>query len=392
MSSAAKDHIKQVDELLATANQSWLFGAGASLDAGLPLMGPLTTRVTVLADADADKTAANVLKATKSLLPATAHIEHVLSHLCDYIAIAERSGANKVKIGTKEFSSDTLREAHSKILAWIAQTIRWGYVPANAALPEKIGEREKPIVDIKGHLAFMDSLFNRTQAGIGDRRAAIRLFTTNYDTLLEDSLSLSCISHWDGLSGGAVAYRHFAYGDKEPKSGFRAHVIKLHGSIDWHMSPDDKVWRIRDGDLYPAKVTRVLIYPQATKYLATQRDPFAAQFDILRRTLQSGSENVLAVCGYSFGDDHINQEIELAFQRSDSKSTMVIFSQTIPPRVETWRNGPWGRRIYVLAENGLFVGPEGPFAAPAAGAAAREWWTFAGLTKVLAQGMEATIL
>jgi hypothetical protein len=96
-------------------------------------------------------------------------------------------------------------------------------------------------------------------------------------------------------------------------------VIKLHGSIDWHLGEDDRVWRVRDGDLYPKKISRVLIYPQSTKYLATQRDPFAAQFDLFRRALGAREENVLATCGYSFGDEHINQEIELALQRLRTK-------------------------------------------------------------------------
>ena len=109
----------------------------------------------------------------------------------------------------------------------------------------------------------------------------------------------------------------------------RAHVIKLHGSIDWHLGEDDRVWRVRDGDLYPKKISRVLIYPQSTKYLATQRDPFAAQFDLLRRSLGTQEENVLAICGYSFGDEHINQEIELALQRPENKTTSLPLLQRL---------------------------------------------------------------
>jgi NAD-dependent SIR2 family protein deacetylase len=45
MDPATKDTLSQLDNLLAASNQSWLFGAGISLDAGIPLMGPLTERV-----------------------------------------------------------------------------------------------------------------------------------------------------------------------------------------------------------------------------------------------------------------------------------------------------------------------------------------------------------
>ena len=45
MDPTTRDALSQIDNLLAAANQSWLFGAGISLDAGIPLMWPLTDRV-----------------------------------------------------------------------------------------------------------------------------------------------------------------------------------------------------------------------------------------------------------------------------------------------------------------------------------------------------------
>jgi hypothetical protein len=325
MPTSDNDNLKQLDDLLAASNQSWLFGAGISLDAGIPLMGPLTSWVLSKVEQDTEEQSRNVLEAIRAELSADSHIEHILSHLGDYATIAERSKDKKVMIGANAMDTKALGELHSKILRWIADTIRWGYRPACKDKPEEIGSSAKPIVEVDGHRAFVSALFNRNQAGVAERKRAVRLFTINYDTLLEDSLSLCCIPYWDGFSGGAVAYRSYRYGEKEPESGVRAHVVKLHGSIDWHLGNDERVWRVREGDLYPNKISRVLIYPQATKYLATQRDPFAAQFDLFRRTLGTDSENVLAICGYSFGDEHINEEIELALQQLlDSLYPIVI--------------------------------------------------------------------
>ena len=78
MASPSKDHLKQLDEPLATSNLSWLFGAGISVAAGVPLMGSLTTRVLAMADAAEDETTKRVLEATKALLPPDSHIEHIL--------------------------------------------------------------------------------------------------------------------------------------------------------------------------------------------------------------------------------------------------------------------------------------------------------------------------
>ena len=287
---------------------------------------------------------------------------------------------------------DELGELHAIFLKWISDTIRWGYVHAHEDFPEQIGTREDPIVKVDWHQAFVSALFNRGQAGVSERRSAVKLFTTNYDTLLEDALSLCCFSYWDGFIGGAVAFRSHRYGENEPDLvGYRAHVIKLHGSIDWHLGEDERVWRVRDDDLYPNKSTRVIIYPQAAKYLATQRDPFAAQFDLFRRTLGTGSENVLAICGYSFGDEHINQEIELALQRPENKTTILAFSSSLNPVLERWKTLPWAKRLYVITGDGLYVGNDGPLFPPLNGEK-RDWWTFGGVTRILNSGAEACIL
>jgi hypothetical protein len=388
MGTSDNDSLKQLDDLLAASNQSWLFGAGIGLDAGIPLMGALTSRVLARADQDTEEQAKNILESIKAELPDNSHIEHILSHLGDYATIADRSKEKKVTIGGNTLDTEALGELHSKILNRIAETIRWGYRPACGDKPEQIGTPEDPIVTVDGHRAFVSALFNRNQAGVAERRRAVGLFTINYDTLLEDALSLCCLPYWDGFSGGAVAYRSYRYGEKEPESGYRAHVIKLHGSIDWHLGDDERVWRVREGDLYPKKASRVLIYPQATKYLATQRDPFAAQFDLFRRTLGADMENVLAICGYSFGDEHINEEIELALQQPENKTTILAFAESLNPTLVKWRTLPWAKRLYAITGDGLFVGDEGPFFC-SSDANKREWWKFEGVTRILNSGPEA---
>lgn len=389
MEPATKDILAQLDNLLAASNQSWLFGAGISLEAGIPLMWPLTEWVIKRANEKGEPNDHKVLDFVKNQLSEDAHIEHILSHLGDHRTIADRTKEKKATFGDVTLSVEDLDKLHQRILTWIAETIRWGYKPAppNGGAAE-IGTHESRIVIVDHHLAFVSALFNRNQAGVAERRRAVRLFTTNYDTLLEDALALGGFSYWDGFSGGAVAYRSHRYGDDEPNLRDRAHVIKLHGSIDWHLGEDDRVLRVRDGDLYPKKISRVLIYPQSTKYLATQRDPFAAQFDLFRRALGAREENVLATCGYSFGDEHINQEIELALKRPENKTTILAFSKGLNDTLERWRSASSGKRVYVITEDGVYVGRDGPYSPPAT-PSKHDWWTFSGVTKMLNAGAEA---
>jgi hypothetical protein len=133
---------------------------------------------------------------------------------------------------------------------------------------------------------------------------------------------------------------------------------------------------VRDGNTYPSTASRLLIYPQATKYHATQRDPFAAQFELLRRAPNSPRDNTFAVCGYSFGDEHINQEIELAMARPDCRATLLAFCMEgtaglleVP---QGWRASRWGERLFCITERGLYVGGDGPYFEPVAGSN-RDW-------------------
>lgn len=375
------DLLEQLDRHLASPCVSWLLGAGISFGAGIPLMVPLTRR---LLDLMAATEHAALLDKVRADLPPDAHIEHLLSHLGDFAALAERSLSKTTAIGSR----DQIEKAHREIVTQIATTIRWGYRAATATTAEDIGRYDRPLVSVAGHSKFVGALFSTQQAGLHDRRHAVRLFTTNYDTLLEDALALACVPYWDGFSGGAVAFRSHRFGQGEPDSGYRAHVIKLHGSIDWHLGSDGKVWRVRDGDAYPTSTARVLIHPQSTKYVATQRDPFAAQFDLFRRALTAPSDNVLAVCGYSFGDDHINQEIELALERPENKTTLIAFCQEgagMADCLSRWRMGPWGKKIFIATEKGLYAGSEGPLH-PSPSGGEREWWTFGGVTHLLRNG------
>ena len=388
MSAASGDLLEQLDRHLQSPCLAWLLGAGISYDAGIPLMVPLTRRVMALMATSPHHA---LLVALEGELKSEYHIEHLLSQLGDYAALADRAKSKAVMIGGSSVPFGTIEVAHNDVLTCIADIVRWGYRPAAGGNPELVGKYGEPIISVRGHKEFIDVLFGMTQAGLQERRQAVRLFTTNYDTLLEDALALAAVPYWDGFSGGGVAFRCHRFGQEEPAKGYRAHLVKLHGSIDWHLGEDGKVWRVRDGDAYPSSRGRVLIHPQSTKYVATQRDPFASQFDLFRRALAANSDNVLAICGYSFGDDHINQEIELALERPDSRTTLVAFCNegvTMPECLQQWRNSRWGSRVYVVTEKGLYVGKDGPSHEMAAGTT-HGWWTFRGVTTMLRDGAES---
>lgn len=127
----------------------------------------------------------------------------------------------------------------------------------------------------------------------------------------------------------------------------------------------------------------VLIYPAATKYQETQRDPFAQMLNHLRQSLcpSEGKEMVLAICGYSFGDSHIDLELENALYKSEGRLTIAAFVGTNEPerKLKEWLDEPtFSEQIRVYANRGFFHGAsklklddEIP------------WWKFEILTRLL---------
>lgn len=380
MATTPDDLLEQIDRHFEHGNQAWLFGAGISVDAGLPLMWPLTTRVREMAKGKPHEA---LMSALLQELPDTAHIEHVLSQLGDYAAIAKRMKDSKVSVSGMPYTLDELQEAHAGIAQDVASTIRWGYIPGNGEQGNAatIGDRDNPLANVDAHADFVRVLFEKRQAGLWERRKPAYFFTTNYDTLLEDALALGKYPSWDGFSGGAIAFRDHLYGKAVRTEGMRAIVVKLHGSIDWVLGEDGEVWRVRETDKYPPRYGRVLIHPQSTKYVSTQKDPFAAQFDLFRRVLNSNDELVFVIVGYSFGDDHVNEEIERALSSKGNKTTLIAFcreNKSLPADLDRWRKSSWGDRVFVLTEKSVYWGSRGAFYQRMEGE--HSWWTFKGMT------------
>ncbi|MCE2580827.1 SIR2 family protein [Komagataeibacter sp. FNDCR1] len=207
-------------------------------------------------------------------------------------------------------------------------------------------------------------------------------------------LALTGIEFQDGFIGGGVGFWNTS--NYKANSGTRAIVSKLHGSIDWYrpLSGNLNLLRIRYGDTYPSHGGTVMIYPQATKYLNTQRDPFAEIFQRFRQRLSQGSDHVLLICGYSFGDEHINAEIEIAMSSNKSQLTLVAFADEpndiLPDTLSVWLSEPWGQRVFIASPKGIYQGSIGPvFSYPDGGK--RDWWTFNGATKLFSEGLPKDI-
>ncbi|WP_164088930.1 SIR2 family protein [Sphingorhabdus sp. YGSMI21] len=384
----------QLDRHLRAPRQVWLTGAGISFGAGLPLMYPLTDRILGLLANDADHAEAyRLIGSVKKDLPETLHIEHILSHLGDLIALSERANDQSTALDGERVHKDALISAHHLILRHIRDILKWGYRPANGDQEEKVGKFGEPIVTVDEHRKFVRALYKINRAGLDDQREAIQFVTTNYDTLIEDALALELIPYVDGFEGGAIAAwdeRIFDAQREDLKA--KAVLTKLHGSIDWFRSSSEngRLFRVRHDDQFPDRSDasgNVVIYPQSTKYMATREDPFGYLFQRLRGLLSQNRQQVLFVCGYSFGDEHIDAIIAEHLLHKDNKTTLVAFSDERQEKLEEWGNSSAGERIFVLSKAGLYRGNSGPFFPNPDVENDRTWWTFSGATNLLENGL-----
>ena len=383
--------VEELRRVLDLGRQHWLLGAGASFESGIPLMYALTERVKhILEGGDLE-----IFEATMSDLPDDAHVEHTLSHLGDLIALAERSKGKTAHLVGKDVPLEQLEATYRAIVGAIAVTVRYGYRSAFRGAEEEIGRHDSPIVDVAAHVEFVRQVFGgRINL---EPRSQVGFITTNYDTLLEDALAIERRVALDGFSGGAIAYWDGNSIDPSVNANNREHrVLKLHGSVDWFRDSYAGLLRVRYGVKYLSELSETLIYPQATKYLETQKDPFAKIFDYFRRILQSPESHLLAIVGYSFGDNHINGEIEQALASKSNKTVIVAFSREVPVEngtdvcdtLKSWLgNDDFGSRIYVATDKALYHGRsrvDNPSAE-----SDLKWWTFSGMTNFLESGVVA---
>jgi hypothetical protein len=342
------DAVDQLEKLLSQSKRAFLIGAGCSYCAGLPLMTGMTQEV--LNNPDVSDNTKQLLNLLVDQF-AGAHcptIEDYLSELVDLLSIAERRSSRgvtdcSVDIGGTRFANDQLTDAIDEIKQAIAACIN--------------GKS----IDIAAHRKFIQAVHSTLQSGKGLEGRSVDYYILNYDTLIEDALALERQSLTDGFLGGVTGWwdQSSFLGD-----GFAARVFKIHGSIDWCVL-DGEVLPRRLRPCVAAKTSNkhVMIWPAATKYRETQRDPYAQMMNYMRSTLRPSapSEVVLAICGYSFGDSHINIEIDRALKESQQRLTVVVFTSDEKPSgiTEEWLADPTIQdQVRVYAKRGFYHGSD----------------------------------
>lgn len=155
--------------------------------------------------------------------------------------------------------------------------------------------------------------------GRANRKHSIEIFTTNYDYLFELGLEEKNIPFYDGFTGSfkpffnAVSIEDMGFIPKQTK------LWKIHGSLGWHYDAEAKKICRKESDS-----EEILIYPSTLKYSESKKQPYTALMDRLTNFLKQ-PDTVLITCGYSFGDEHINERMITALNSNDSGHVIALF-------------------------------------------------------------------
>lgn len=297
--------IRGIQQLLVSDKKkiAFLFGAGTSLakkeesSPCIPAIGKMTELVLTYLKEDKDngkkyEEALTEIKVELEQQGQSLNIETLLSNVEEKIRIIGRGTLNNLTKDEFDAIGERIREEIQKIVS----------------VHTDVSGKESALIQYD----FAKWICN------ADRKCAVEIFTTNYDYLLEIGLEANGVPYFDGFTGSykpffnADALEDIDYLPKQTK------LWKIHGSLGLHK--DSSSGRIiRTG----SDKDDLLIYPSSLKYNESKKQPYSAFMDRLNLFLKQ-DDSVLFVCGYSFGDEHINERILSALQTDTTAHVFVL--------------------------------------------------------------------
>jgi hypothetical protein len=107
----------------------------------------------------------------------------------------------------------------------------------------------------------------------------------------------------------------------QPRPGLTVKLIKLHGSMSW-MTSGGRLLEQHPESL-GRTAPRVVVLPRRRKVFETLARPYDQLFSLASRVLGAECKHLLS-CGFSFGDEHINETLLLPVLRAGRCRMSVV--------------------------------------------------------------------
>lgn len=313
-----KNHLTS---LLQVQNLVILIGSGASFHLGSPHTRELPqAKVLELINKaghetdDVDKQLLHALNPSNN-----GDLEKLLNGLQLASSLATQLQQQTISLGegdaTHPFNIQDIDSLRVKIGAALARACKLPGAPEDI-FPEF---RDDPL---RAHRTFLSRIIRSRRANL----PRPKLFTTNYDLVLEHSLDQLGYPYIDGFSGTVkrhlnLAYYGLDYHRVDPSSQrvlARAegalYLHKIHGSLNWRSVTQSEastgidsleVVQVNEEDTTGYN-DRVLIYPTTAKEGDTLAYPYSDLMRLLGEAVQQEDTAIISV-GYGFADAHINR-------------------------------------------------------------------------------------
>lgn len=181
----------------------------------------------------------------------------------------------------------------------------------------------------------------------------IEIFTTNYDLLIEQALEETGIPYFDGFVGAREPFfdTHAVESDILPSRWAR--LWKIHGSINWYQTnPKEPVTR---GGCFDESKSKVMIHPSHLKYDESRKMPYLTLLDKLKTFLKQPSSGLI-ICGYSFGDKHINDIIIQGLKGNSKSIAFALLYGSIEKYKDAIELANYRGNLSLLAEDEGLIG------------------------------------
>lgn len=184
------------------------------------------------------------------------------------------------------------------------------------------------------------------------RKNAIEIFTTNYDYLFEIGFESQNLPYFDGFVGAYKPFFDPVSVENDLLLPQWTRLWKLHGSLGWGYDHEEKrIIRSRE-----ISDDGIVIYPSLLKYDDSRKQPYSSYIERLSSFLKK-DDGILFICGYSFGDEHINDTIMNALAQSRSTTIIaLVFDEKLNEESIPVKIGKRSNKIMICGNKSALIG------------------------------------
>lgn len=333
--SASQGVREHLSSLLQVKNLVVLLGSGASFHLGSPKTRDLTNaqvleliRAAGCEQAEDDQALLATINPTDS-----GDLEKLLNGLQLAAALATQAGQDAVTLGSgadaKSYPKDQVDGLRQRINRALAEACR---------LPKE-GTALDPPFDtdpLFAHRTFLSRIIRSRRANL----PRPRVFTTNYDLVIESALDELGYPYIDGFSGTVDRRLNLAFYGLDfhrvetttqsvlARAEGALYLHKVHGSLNWRSSTDrDRLTgleslEVKQSDALAQADELVLIYPTSAKEGDTLAYPYSDLLRLLGDAVQQ-EDTAVIVAGYGFADPHINRLLLRSLATNSALNVLV---------------------------------------------------------------------